>query len=315
MHRYFQILNLSPGASKDQIKKAYRKLAMRYHPDRNPGPDAQQKFLEITEAYEYLMGMRKQRKVFEKQQFSAEEKQRIYEILKKEAERRAKEKYRERVRQFRKRQEEEQGREFQRAIYILLALVVLGVGGWQGYRFYRGLMIQQDPVTAEAWVTGIGNKRMIYAFESGDSLYQDHRFVSSVGITMLAGNGMPLKTGDRFEVEFNRHKPQFHRINFHKVSLATMQRYFDLSTTRIKYIYYDEWKELSDSEKNIRARCLTLLVFNHDQFRGLSKLYFSDTSPLENLRSNSISWWWMKNSDDFKAIKTACQKDAESVLQ
>lgn len=52
---YYQILGVAKGASADEIKKAYRKLAMQFHPDRNPGnKEAEAKFKEATEAYEVL---------------------------------------------------------------------------------------------------------------------------------------------------------------------------------------------------------------------------------------------------------------------
>ena len=53
---YFEILGIKQGVSQSEIKKAYRKLAIKYHPDRNPGnKDAEEKFKRITEAYEFLM--------------------------------------------------------------------------------------------------------------------------------------------------------------------------------------------------------------------------------------------------------------------
>jgi len=51
---YYEILNVDRKASKQEIKKAYRKLAKQYHPDRNKAPDAEEKFKEIQEAYEIL---------------------------------------------------------------------------------------------------------------------------------------------------------------------------------------------------------------------------------------------------------------------
>ncbi|UER67683.1 molecular chaperone DnaJ [Borrelia sp. BU AG58] len=52
---YYEILGLSKGASKDEIKKAYRKIAIKYHPDKNQGnKEAETRFKEATEAYEVL---------------------------------------------------------------------------------------------------------------------------------------------------------------------------------------------------------------------------------------------------------------------
>ncbi|HXE58485.1 MAG TPA: molecular chaperone DnaJ [Gemmatimonadales bacterium] len=54
MNDYYQLLGVPRDASEADIKKAYRKLAMEYHPDRNREPGAEEKFKEITEAYEVL---------------------------------------------------------------------------------------------------------------------------------------------------------------------------------------------------------------------------------------------------------------------
>ena len=56
---YYKILGLARGANEDDIKKAYRKMALKYHPDKNKTPGAEEKFKEVAEAYEVLSDKRK----------------------------------------------------------------------------------------------------------------------------------------------------------------------------------------------------------------------------------------------------------------
>ncbi|MGA2911059.1 MAG: J domain-containing protein [Candidatus Levyibacteriota bacterium] len=56
---YYQILGISKNATEAEIKRAYRKLALQYHPDRNKGKEAEEKFKEVNKAYEVLSDTQK----------------------------------------------------------------------------------------------------------------------------------------------------------------------------------------------------------------------------------------------------------------
>ena len=61
MQDFYTCLGVSPDASTDAIKAAYRKRAALYHPDRNPSPDAAARFREVQEAYEVLSDAERRR--------------------------------------------------------------------------------------------------------------------------------------------------------------------------------------------------------------------------------------------------------------
>merc|ERR1711936_617258 len=56
---YYKVLGVARGASDEEIKKCYRKLALKYHPDKNHTPGAEEKFKEIGEAYDVLSDPKK----------------------------------------------------------------------------------------------------------------------------------------------------------------------------------------------------------------------------------------------------------------
>lgn len=63
MPNYYEVLGLRPGASQDEIKKSFRSLALKYHPDKNKGSEeSKQKFMKIVEAYEVLSDEQSRRK-------------------------------------------------------------------------------------------------------------------------------------------------------------------------------------------------------------------------------------------------------------
>ncbi|XP_032297720.1 dnaJ homolog subfamily B member 1-like, partial [Coturnix japonica] len=62
---YYRTLGLARGASDEEIKRAYRRQALRFHPDKNKEPGAEERFKEIAEAYDVLSDPKK-REIFDK---------------------------------------------------------------------------------------------------------------------------------------------------------------------------------------------------------------------------------------------------------
>ena len=76
---YYKILGISKGASEDDVRKAYRKMALKFHPDKNKSAGAEEKFKEIAEAYEVLSDKRK-RDIYDKYGEEGLKGQPIYDI-------------------------------------------------------------------------------------------------------------------------------------------------------------------------------------------------------------------------------------------
>lgn len=72
MPDYYQVLGLAPGASQEEIKKSFRALALKYHPDKNKNSEeSKQKFMKVVEAYEVLSN-EQARKKYDQDPFSAQ---------------------------------------------------------------------------------------------------------------------------------------------------------------------------------------------------------------------------------------------------
>jgi len=56
--KYYDLLGIPETASENDVRKAYRRMAMQFHPDKNPSPHANERFIQLTEAYEIILGKR-----------------------------------------------------------------------------------------------------------------------------------------------------------------------------------------------------------------------------------------------------------------
>lgn len=296
-------MGLRPGASKKEVKLAYRKLAMQYHPDRKSGSKA--KFLEIVEAYEVICGLRK---IKEKEpSFSTQQAKDYYNIIQKLAIEKAKAEFRQRAAKIKKQREEKQAKEFQRGILYFLLVVALSLGGYFGYNWFYDYKIDSNMASTKTTVTAIGINRVVYQFTANGERYQEEEYVHKSGYTMLADNGMPLKIGDEFSLSYNQNDPTYHRVEYSRMSENTLQRYIQMAKKSVRAIYSEKWMELDAAQKDIKAECVVLLVYDQFGLEGLAQLVFWDEALLENFQHNSLSWYFFSNDEKFREVEELCR--------
>ncbi len=304
MDQYYNILGLKSGASQAEIKKAYRKLAFKYHPDINPGK--KDKFLEVLEAYEYLTGERKA--PVNKAGASPDDLMAFYELLKKRAKERARAKYQERAARLRKEREEEQAKEYIRGIFSFIGVVLVSLSLYYGYRGFLNIMITSRPATAKAEVIGVKTNRVVYSFLAEGKKYEEESYVSREGIIMLAGNGMPLQKGDVFEVIYRKGHPTFHKVNYNKVNAETLDRYLQITSIVLINLYKDEWAGEDYSDSYVRANCMAYLIHKTFGVKGLGSVYLNSSSIIENWSKNRLGWTALQKDERFIELKDECSK-------
>jgi hypothetical protein len=302
LNHYYKILGLNEGASKEEVKKAYRKLALRYHPDINP--DGKEKFKEIVDAYETISGYRKVKK--QPVLPNEEELAKMYNLLKKAAEEKVKKKAFKRAALRREQLLANQNRAFRNAIISLVIIIIVVITSIYSYHMGSSIYINARPKVSIAEVIGIERNRVVYRFNVDNELYSDRAYVRGVGLEMLAGNGMPLKIGDSFTVKFRNGSPMWHEVDYDQISSITFNRYLEQVTQRITQLYSNDEDPDSHFSEH-RARCMALLTFEYFGLKGWSAIYFAEESALENYANNSLTWYFFKKSSRYNEALKDCR--------
>ncbi|WP_210758320.1 J domain-containing protein [Croceimicrobium hydrocarbonivorans] len=303
MENYFKILGLSPDADLQEVKKAYRRLALKYHPDLQSGNE--EHFKKIVEAYEMIRSHIKSRS--SRREMSPEELLRFYELLKAAAEEKAKQKAFERAARVRAKKIEDQNRAYSLAVYSLIGIVVLAFFSYKSYFWIIDYEIDSNPAQTMAKVVGIENHRVVYQFVVGDEVYEERAYVKGSGIKMYAANGMPLKIGDQFVLRYRKDDPYFHDLNTYSVASHTFNRYIDLASEAILQYSYNKMEEEPNLIKKVEARCMAYLIYQKFGIEGLASCYHFDTHPFDHFKDNSLSWYFFWDKDEVREIREACR--------
>ncbi|MCH8554237.1 MAG: DnaJ domain-containing protein, partial [Schleiferiaceae bacterium] len=244
MEKYYRILGVAPGASKDEVKRAYRKLALVYHPDKNPTAAAQEKFLLIKEAYEYLQNPQpiRQKSIRYGTQNDAARRE---ELLRKKKERdRIRMEALRRSKERQKRIDEENKKTFFKILLFGAIIGIMGIAGYYGKQLYTNIMIDNNKGVAMAEVTVVWPRSIEYVYKVNGVVYEDWKMTRKSWSEPVSGNGMPLHKGDVFEVHYKKTKPSLHRLNYYKLGSITLHRYLEAAKYAAFEIYKEELKHL-----------------------------------------------------------------------
>lgn len=309
---YYRILGLSPNASKEEIKKRYKVLAKKYHPDLNPDPSAHDTFVKITEAYELLLNPPKRATRTTSTKGSSSDRTTDEEWFQQRAEQRAKEKAEKlaklRYQAFLRRQriEKEQSESYSQAIVTLLSLLIIGGLVFWGVSEYHDYKVHSNPVKSAATVIGISEHRVVVEFKANGEWFEGRQWVTKMPLSYVGDNGIPLVKGQVFEVIFCKDDPEYFEINFNKPSVFTLKEY----KFRVAELMFDIFPEMfrgkAELLANTQASCLVSRVYDQYGIEGLSQLIHYDQHMVESLSWNSYQFEKMVETEEFKALIDLC---------
>lgn len=295
MNSHYRILGLSTGASKAEIKRAYRKLALKYHPDHNTDPGAKERFLAVTEAYNYLMDppSRPFQSSTKKTGRSADE-ERI-----KRARAKAKAAARQRYAAFKKQQEAEQSRAYSQALSIFMAIVLLLGAFYFGWKYIVQWQVNSDPAQTICTVVNHDVRNIVVSYHVDGTRYVKKYACMRSKLWLVTPNGMPVVNGAEFTIRYKKNNPKWAILLDEDFTPKTLDLY-------IEAVRFEVAKNMQVDADDARVECLSLLTFEAFGIDGLANLFFWQESPLENFSHNSSTYESMAESAEFQRIKKDC---------
>ncbi len=297
MKQYYDILGLPNNAGKQAIKAAYRKLALKYHPDVNKAPNAEEKFLEISEAYEILISPN----IISVKKFEKAKKKQQEEIRK--ARERAKANMRKRHDEFKEQEEKEQSRQYTIGIYIFVSIILLMIVSYTSYYSWFNLQAYTNSDTAIGQVTFVDYRSYVIRILVNGESYEMTKNGNRSFKDLNGDNGMPMEIGEEFLVVYNKEDPDYFDVLFEPISRQTLRIYEQITVPVIVEWLTQEGLKNDD----YHALCTFRHLYNTFGAEGLAAMYFYNEPLIENPEHNSWTFESFSNQQLFKDCISFCQ--------
>lgn len=295
----YQILGVSRTSSQAEIKKAYHRLALKYHPDTGESTASAEMFHKINKAYQILSEPTR-RDWYNHRLSSARSVQKYRNYRRRKARAMAYARYR----YYAQKAAEQRQVSFWKRKDFLLAAVSLLVIFLGVYLFndMNSLMIKRHDTKTIGKVYSIFTDRtsgenLHYGYKPEDTILMQHesRPTGFTNDRLVSAKGIPIRGGYEFLVWYNPNHP----------SRSVMD--FEHPTKRTKRQILNEAVQILEVKENLpkrKAQCIVRFLYSRENLETIGHILCSDFNWFQNLSHNSITYRNLKNSDIWeKALK------------
>ncbi len=305
---YYRILEVSPDSPQEEIRRSYRRLAKKWHPDVNRSPEANERFLLIQKAWKTL-GDAESRSNYDfyvkrYSHYSGEPGKYVpytQQTSKSQPEYASHRRWYPPAGYSTATPEEEAKPYTKEWIFIGLIIIFFITIPITSDLWFRFLLNFRHRETV-AEVVGM-NDGISFFFLGNDQPVTDNFLteLNQVGNEIVIKEGMPVKMGDRFKVIYLPRSPYINKLKLDKPDDETYERY--CMAIWMRWQQSDQLMELSAGKmKAVFLFALCDSIFAHYGTRGLADMYFADTHPEINIYSNSETFRILRKQDKFVEI-------------
>lgn len=321
--KYHRILGVNDNATKTEIRKAYRKLALKFHPDRNPSPQAAAKFQEIQNAYDRLMSgnvgnewedllkratTTRRRRPKPKPKTRAEvEKERREAAKKRRQEFVNSEQYQKELRSYKR---------FTRRLYTIgLTFFALIILAFPLYSLMKNVLLNsfgKETYCEITYVNVLGfnadgktnEQNMEFQFIVDGNVYTDYDYHrNKVQYQLYTTTSLPIREGHKYKIKYLPANPKINKILYEEPTTATIEDYISHIAETTSFL---ELGDFSSSERESYSYCITNAVYNEHKLHGLALLYNKRVGTHQYSEYNISTYQSFSTTPEYIGLLAAC---------